>query len=76
MSVKRSNFTLVFFKAVFHANQVVKDNEQNQAHIFQGTYFESSQIHQLTIMYCFEHTDHDIHLKFYFKSFQTLFVCV
>ena len=42
VSVKRSNFTLVFLKAVFHANQVAKDNEQDQARIFQGTYFESS----------------------------------
>ena len=27
---------------------------QGQAHIFQDTYFESSQMHQLTIMYRFE----------------------
>ena len=35
-------------------------NDHGQGHIFQGTYFKSFQILQLTIMYCFEHTNHDI----------------
>ena len=39
---------------------VWKENEQNQAHIFQDTYFESSQIHESTIMYRFEPRNHDI----------------
>ena len=30
-------------------------NEQDEAHIFQYIYFKSSQIHQLTAMYHFEH---------------------
>ena len=38
---------------------VQKENEQDQAHIFQETYFKSFQIHQLTIMYHFEHINHD-----------------
>ena len=44
--------------------QALKKCLQNQGHIFQGTYFESSHIHQLTIMYRFEHTNHDIFLNF------------
>ena len=45
-----------------------------QAHIFQDTHFESSQIHSLTMMYRFEHTNHDILLTFLIsKSLQTLF---
>ena len=38
---------------------VQKENEEDQAHIFQETYFKSFQIHQLTIMYRFEHISHD-----------------
>ena len=41
---------------------------QDWVHIFQDTYFESSQIHQLKIMYCFEHKNHEIHLNFLFKK--------
>ena len=41
-----------------------KENKQGQAHIFQDTYFESSEIHQLAIMYHFELTNHDIILTF------------
>ena len=36
---------------------VQKQNEQDQGHIFQNTYFESPQMHRLTIMYYFEHTN-------------------
>ena len=55
--VKRHNFTLVFF--------------QDQVHIFQDTYFESYQIHQVTIMYGFEHTNHDIPPNFLFQKLMT-----
>ena len=57
ISIKRHNFTLAFF--------------QDQVHIFQDTYFESSQIHQLTIMYRIEHTNHDIPLIFLFQKLMT-----
>ena len=35
------------------------ENEQDLAYIFQDTYFESFQIHQLTIMYHSEYTNND-----------------
>ena len=44
--------------------QELKGILQDHAHIFQVTYFESSQIHLLTIMYCLEHANHDIFLGF------------
>ena len=47
---------------------VQSENEQSQVYIFQGTYFESSQIHLLTIMYHFEHKNHDILLNFLFQN--------
>ena len=37
-------------------------NDHGQDCIFQGTCFKSFQILQITIMYCFEHTNHDIPL--------------
>ena len=49
-------------------------NEQDQAHIFQDTYLESIQIHQLIIVYCFEHTNHDIFLYFLFWNLYKLFL--
>ena len=45
---------------------VQKDNEQDQAHLFYDKYFESFQIQQLTIMYRFEHINHDNPLNFLF----------
>ena len=45
---------------------VQQENTQSQVHIFQYKYFESSQILQLTIMYCFEHTNRDVPLNFLF----------
>ena len=42
---------------------VHKANEVDQVHMLQETYFESLQIHQVAIMYCFEHTNHDIHVN-------------
>ena len=76
ISVKSNNFTLAFFKAGCHAYPGVEKILQHQAHLFQDKYFESSQIYQLTIIYHFEHTNHDILPKFFIsKSLQTLFVC-
>ena len=43
---------------------VWKESEQAETHIFYDTYFESFQIHQLTILYHFEHTNQGIHLIF------------
>ena len=51
----------------------LKEIMQDQAHIFQDTYFETSQIHQLTIMYHFEHTNHDIILHFLFQNLYKIF---
>ena len=42
ISVKRSNFTLSFLKLLAMLILVRRDNEQNQAPIFQDTYFDSS----------------------------------
>ena len=53
----------------------LKEILQDQAHIFQDTYLESSQIHQLTIMYRFEHTNHDILLNSLFQNLHKLFLC-
>ena len=52
--------------------QEVKEILQDQAHIVQGTYLESFQIHQLT-MYCFEHTNHYI-LNVFFQNPYKLFL--
>ena len=54
--------------------QELKEILQNQAHIFQDTYFQSSQIRQLAIMYHLEHTNHDILLNFLFQNFYKLFL--
>ena len=66
ISVKRSNFTLAFFKATCQANLGLRENEQDQAHIFQDIYIKSFQAYQLTIMYYFKSTNQDIHLNFLF----------
>ena len=50
--VKRLNFTLVFYKAADHASSKVN--------IYLDTYFKNSQIHQVTMKYCFEHKNHEI----------------
>ena len=52
----------------------LKEILQDQAYIFQDTYFLSSQIHQLTIMYRFEHTNHDILIYFLFQNIYKLFL--
>ena len=59
---------------------VNKENEQDQAHIFQEAYFESSQIHtaskyiQLTGIYCFKHRNHDNPTNFLVQHFHKLFL--
>ena len=50
------------------------ENEQGRVHIFQGTYFESSQIHQPAIMYLLEHINHDIYINFLFQNLYRLFL--
>ena len=47
---------------------VQKENEEDQIHVFQDAYFGSSQIHQLTIMYRFEHANHHIQFIFFFLN--------
>ena len=44
---------------------VRKENEQDQAHTFQDSYFESFQLHQLTMMCRFEHINLDNILIFF-----------
>ena len=48
-----------------------RENEQSRVHIYQGTYFESSQIHQPAI---FEHINHDIYINFLFQNLYRLFL--
>ena len=52
---------------------VLKENEQDQNYIFQCIEFESSQLHQLVIMYLFEQTSHGIPLSFLFGISSKLF---
>ena len=56
ISVNWSNFTLVFLKVTCHEVTC------------QETYFEISRMHQLTIMYRFEHANHRIILIFLFEN--------
>ena len=56
--------------------QEMKEILQDQGHIFQETYFESSQIYQLTLMYCFEHTNNDILLNLLFQNLYKVIVLV
>ena len=37
-----------------------KEHDEDQAHIFQDTYFKNSQIYLLTVMNYFEHTNHEV----------------
>ena len=54
----------------------LEDILQGEVRIIQYIYFKSSQIHQLTPMYCFEHTNHDNFLNLLIsKSLETLFAC-
>ena len=54
--------------------QELKENLQDQTHIFQDTYIQSSQIFELTKMYCFKHANHDILLNFLFQNLYKLFL--
>ena len=56
--------------------QEMKEILQGQGHIFQEIYFESSQIYQLTLMYCFEHTNNDILLSLLFQNLYKVIVLV
>ena len=51
-----------------------KEILQDRTQIFQDTYFESSQIYQLTIMYRFEQPVHDILLNFLYQNLNKFFV--
>ena len=53
--------------------QEMKEILQDPVHIIQPTYFESYQIYQLTIMYRFEHTNHDILQNFLFQNLYFFF---
>ena len=74
ISVSGSNFTFVIFMAACHANLGGERNEQDQAHIFQDTCFESLEIHHLTIMYHFEHVNHDNPLNCQLQNLYKLFL--
>ena len=63
--VIRSDCALIFVKSGCHTNPV-KKNKQGRVHISENTYFQTSRIHQLTIMYHFEHTNYDTLLDFLF----------
>ena len=51
---------------------VQQENEQGQVNISEELSFESSQIHQLTLMYHFEHTNHNILLNYLFQNIYKL----
>ena len=54
--VKRSDCTLSFLRLLAMLIHMHKENKKGRLYVFQDTYVKSSQIHQLTIMYRFEHT--------------------
>ena len=68
ISANNFNLTSVFLKLLAMLIQELKEILNGQAHKFQDTYFAWSQIHQLTVMYHFKHTNHDILLKFLFQN--------
>ena len=47
---------------------VQEENKQGRVNLIQYTSFEKSQIHQITIMYHFKYTNHDILVNFTFKN--------
>ena len=51
------------------------ENEQGRVHLFQVKYLETSQLHQLAIMYLFEQTNHSIHRSLLFQNLYKLFLC-
>ena len=72
-----SNFTLILFKADCHVTPgAVRKKAGSRSYI--SRHFESYQIHLLTMIYCFKHTNIKIMIfsqMFYFKIF-TPFFCV
>ena len=47
---------------------------KDQVHIFQDTYFKRSRMFQITIMYYFKYTNHDILLNCLVQNFYKLFL--
>ena len=68
----------MFIKAPYHANPGAERKWEDQVHMFQDTFFESFQIHQLAAMWEFEHTSHGFLLNFLFKNLvrPSLYVCL
>ena len=66
MSVKRSNFTLFFFKAACDAKPGAMKKQGGSSSYVSRNIVQSFQINDLTVMLCFEHTNHDILLYFLF----------
>ena len=64
---------MVFLKSTCHAKPDAVRERTGSNSKFQDKYFESFEIHQPIIMYCFEHTNHDTFLTFFSKPLQTLF---
>ena len=56
--------------------QYMKTILQSQGHVFPDENFESFKMHQLTILYHFEHTSRDILLSFLFQNLCKLFLPV
>ena len=54
----------------------LKETLLYQSHIFQDPYFESFQIHRLTMMSRFEHTNHDVLLNLLFQNLYQFFLSV
>ena len=52
---------------------VQKQNQRVKVNIFQCIYLKIFEVHQLTIIYCFELTNCDIHLSIFFQSLKRLF---
>ena len=59
-SAKGSKFTLVFFKAACYYNPVAaRERARSRSYISRQIFWKCSNT-SLTIMYCFEHTNHEI----------------
>ena len=63
MSIKRVTYSSSNYFLITYQYQL---KDLIFAHIFKDTYFESSQIHQVTRIYRFEHINHNITLNFLF----------
>ena len=74
ISVKKFNFTLVFLKADCHANLETERKSKGSSSSVLRHIFRSSQIHQLTRMHCFEHTNHVIFINLLFQNLYKLFL--